>query len=464
MRPRYAFSIAILLSLLFASCTSPLASVTGNSDTGTLSVSAAGRETDGQIGASTVFPDIDREFLVYRFRLRNDDAGQDLTGIAGDAAQEFTDLIPGAWTVEVVAAVGPAAEADWDVPVLAGQTPVQIRAGERVQIVVLMQVADSGRGGLDILVSWPEDEVVAALEYRLDADGSADEWARVSSSFFLTMDGATSAAVSLRDLLPGDYILTIRLDAGESRELRYRAHAEEVVHIAPGVVTEAGFVLSAGEFSRVPIAPGTWEFFEQEGQIIINPDGSIQFTDSGYRYVMNEQFISVDPDTYAISFDGSGEKRLFAEMPDVSRIRVEIRGAFIAGSNGGWGLFFHAEEPGGGQDVAGWTLQVDRGLGDQVVLRQWTRGRERDPFLRIAQAAHGIDWTEPLDVNVDIDGFALRVELVQAGATTVIIDEANLSTMPNVVAGQARDSGFLGLRSWADAPVTIDELRLILPN
>ncbi|MFP4510954.1 MAG: hypothetical protein ACLFNQ_12600 [Spirochaetaceae bacterium] len=429
-----------------------------------LSVSTTDTGTDGAVGASTVFPSIDRDTLAYRFTLRNVSAGQEITRFAGNTAQEFTELIPGAWTVEVLAALGPVAEADWDVPVLAGEASVRIRAGERMQIVVPMRVADSGRGGLDLLVSWPEDEVVSALEYRLDADGSAGAWARVSSSSFLTMDGTTSAAVSMRDLLPGDYILTVRLDAGESRELRYRAHAEDVVHVAPGLVTGAGFVLSAGEFSRVPVAPGTWEFFEQEGRIIIDPDGSIQFTDTGFRYALNEQLVTVDPDSYAISFDGSGEKRLFAEMPDVGRIRVEIRGAFIDGSSGGWGLFFHAEEPGGGQDVVGWSLQVDRGLGDQVVVRQWTRGRERAPFLRTDQAQHGIDWTVPLDVNVDIDGFALRVEIVQGGTTTVIIDEANLSELPDVVAGQARDAGFLGLRSWADSPVTIDEMRLIRPD
>lgn len=91
---------------------------------------------------------------------------------------------------------------------------------------------------------------MVAVEYRLDADGSSEDWTRVLSTSFLTTDGTRSVAVSTRDVVPRDYILT------------------------------------DGEFSRVPIEPGTWEFFEQQGKIIINADGSIQFTDTGFLYTV----------------------------------------------------------------------------------------------------------------------------------------------------------------------------------
>lgn len=460
MRLRHSIWIVFLVSVLLASCTSPFVSVTGSGDTGALTVSVS----DGQLGASTVFPSIDRESLVYRFELRNDAAGEEVVHVAGEQESEFTDLVPGAWTVTVVAAFGPAENASWDTPVLRGATPVQVRAGEQLQIVVVLQVPESGRGGLDFMISWPEEESVVAVEYRLDTDGSSGDWERIPSTSFLTADGSTSVAVSMRDLVPGDYILTARLDAGESRDLRYRAHVEEVIHIVPGVVTEAGFALSGDEFSRVPIEPGTWEFFEQEGQIVINADGSIQFTDTGFRYAVNEDFIRVDPESYAISFEGNGEKRLFGDMPDVSSIRVEVRGAFIDGERGGWGLFFHGTDPEGNRDFNGWTLQVDPGLGNTIVLRQWTQGRERQPALRVEQDDHGIDWDQPLGLNVDIDGFALHAEVVQDGATRVVVDVADMRDLDNVIRGQARDSGFVGLRSWASTPVTIEEMRLILPD
>ncbi len=460
MRLRHSIWIVFLVSVLLASCSSPFVSVTENSDTGALTVSVS----DGQLRPSTVFPSIDRESLVYRFELRNDAAGQELVHVVGERAHEFTDLVPGAWTVTVVAAFGPAEEASWDTPVLRGATPVQVRAGEQLQIVVVLQVPESGRGGLDFMISWPEEEPVVAVEYRLDTDGSSGDWERVPSTSFLTADGSTSVAVSIRDLVPGDYILTARLDAGESRDLRYRAHVEEVVHIVPGVVTEAGFALSGNEFSRVPIEPGTWEFFEQQGKIIINADGSIQFTDTGFRYAVGENLVSVDPESYAISFEGSGEKRLFGEMPDVSSIRVEVRGAFIDGTSGGWAILFHGTDPGGNRDYEGWSLQVDRGPGDRIVLRQWGRGREQPPVLEVTQDAHGIDWTQTLDLNVDIDGFALRAEVVQGSVSRVVVDVADVRDLDNVNRGQARDSGFIGLRSWAGAPVAIEEMRLILPE
>lgn len=457
LRPANISALAVLatLFLLLFGCTNPMSPESGVAATdhagtpGSLTVAVAAP----QITGSTVFPTIDLgEITNYRFILSGGPAGAPVPaakeiGAAADGSfsgiVEFTDLVPGEWTVEVEAE-NLAGEV-----LLAGiEENTAIAAGATASVAISLGPVTDGNGSYTVTVSWPTDENAKALEYRLD-EGA---WQRVEAGEFLVVGADSQVTVSESGLAAGDYAFTARLDMGPLVWNRYRAYVDTRLQIRSNLETTATFGLEAADISSRPPEPGSWEELEDTGDIEVAPDGGITFLPGGYSEPRGGGSIDVAPDG-SITYSGSGERRLFMEMPDVTNARLEINGADFDSGNG-WGIFFHGQEDGSGR-YSGYTLQFDPGLGNKIVVRRWVTDTEYAPFIEVDATA--TELYAPMDIVLEVNGPELRV----AVNGTEIINESDVTALANGPGTPPpREAGFLGIRGWSGTDLTIDTLTL----
>ncbi|MFW5827170.1 MAG: hypothetical protein ACOCU4_03715 [Alkalispirochaeta sp.] len=467
---------------MISACSVPFSpSDPGTSDTapGELVVSLAG-DADGAVslGASTVLPDIDPSQIdTYRFTLDNGPSGASPPDPVIQPANEsdqltdavvFSDIVPGTWqvTVEAIRTTG-----DTDETILRGREEnVDIAAGMRTEIDVTLVPATDATGTIRFTVEWPSDQNIIALEYRTEHDGSASAWTRISATEFDQETEVTRAEVLLEDVPAGTHIVSWRLDRGALAWSRYRAAGEEIFHVSNAVESSAVYTLEVDDFSARAPEPGSWEQLQDDGEIVVNPDGSVTFTQDGYDATRGGDDIDVDPNDYSVTFSGSGERRLYMEMPSVTTARLEIDGAHMT-QGSGWGIFFHGSDPASGAEFSGYTLQFDPGLGDKIVVRQWEDGSERSPFIAVEADTAGddsrpdIDLYAPMNVVLDVDAGALTVTVEQPidSDPFTIISEEDITSMAGVT-GTAREAGFMGLRNWSSTDLTFDALRLYVED
>jgi hypothetical protein len=290
--------------------------------------------------------------------------------------------------------------------------------------------------------------------------GSSGTWSSVPSSAFTTPgNGTTTATVSDTGVASGSYWITFRLDLGSLYDPRYRAYVDELVYVYDNVETTATIELTSADISDPPPDPGSWEELEDNGDIEIAPDGGISFNPDGYTSTSGGSNIDVGQDG-SITYSGSGERRLYMDMPYVRAARLELTGVQMTQGNG-WGVFFHALDS-GTDNFTGYTLQFDPGLGDRIVIRQWVNDTEFTPFFGVDAADVGVDLRAEMDVTVHLDGPEIRVDvdgqeifrLPDAGAGLGnLVDEANFSLL-------AREEGFLGIRAWSSTDLQIQDVTL----
>jgi len=166
--------------------------------------------------------------------------------------------------------------------------------------------------------------------------------------------------------------------------------------------------------------------------------------------------ITVDEDSGQIVFSGSGERRATVDMDPIERGTFVLSGTQMTRGNG-WGVIVH-----GGFDeqgrFEGYTVQLDPGLGDRLVVRHWGQGREHAP---IASVRPSFDMRAVLDVTVEVDGAHLRVLVngVEELHVASLHEAAAQASSPHTV----RTSGVFGLRAWSTTDLTVSGTRLILP-
>lgn len=476
MFPTLILALALVLAL--GACSSPYGpgGLTGDGtddsaggERATVVVTLGSSRSGGLTGA-TILPELDLTSIdLYRVTLSEGPAGAAVpepVELPGDpqglpeGQLLVRHVVPGTWTVMVEALrEGPSGE---QVLLRGTSAPVTVTAGGIVEVEVALRPVRDGHGAISFVVEWPDEFEMAAVEYRMESNGVPSDWTTIPASEFDHGAGLYSALISVPHVEAGDHIFSIRLDAGPLRWNRYRALAEEVVHVYDEITTEATFSLTAQAFALREPEPGSWEELEEEGVIVINPDGSITFTDTGYDYAAGGGDITVDPDDYSITFSGSGERRIYMNMPAVSSARLEVYDAHMTQGNG-WGLFFHGTEQGGSTNFSGYTLQFDPGLGNRIVIRQWVAGNERTPFISIDADVAGIDLYQPKNAYLEVDGPALRVQVEQppGGAPITIIDEPDITAMAGVT-GNARTDGYMGVRNWDTTDLTIGEIKLFV--
>lgn len=412
------------------------------------------------LGAATVLPEMHLDNITtYRVIVHDGPGGAGKPPVRVPAGSdgsfqgplEIADLVPGVWAVTMEALRG---DHDNETTVLRGTaTDIRIKPGEAVYAKIDLSPPREGTGTLIVSAAWPADQGVTALEYRITpmAMNAPALWTSISSDTF---------AVTFSEELPsGTHILTVRLD--------YRAYSETVIYVFDETSTVVNLELTEDHFSVRPVPPGGWEDLVDQGAVIINPDGSITFTDSGYTSPQGGSSILVDPDDYSITFGGSGERQLFMEMPSVSRARLEIYNALMTKGNG-WGVFFHGSaNPGsqGAESFTGYTLQFDAGMQDAIIVRPWVSGQERAPFIFHFAQDLGIDLRAPKNVFLELDGHSVTVQVEQPpGAEPVTVFAESDITAVSGFTGPGPDSGFLGLRNWNTTDLTVEEIRLYLPG
>lgn len=465
--------IALAAITLLAACTSPFgpsqeeisSPEQAGEGLGTVTLLVGGPGRHGELGANTIFPEIDISGIdTYRVTFTEGPAGAAPPVVEVPAATGgmllqpivVGDVVPGTWHVTVEALENGL------VRLRGAQSSVAVSAGSISEIDVTLEPVEEGQGSISFSVQWPEDFPMAAVEYRLETDGATSGWITIPTADFSSAGGLYSAPIHVPAVSAGVHLFSIRLDAGALRWNRYRALAEEIVYVYDGTTTSATFSLTANAFAIRPPEPGSWEELEQEGIIVINPDGSVSFTEEGYNYAAGGGNISVDPEDYSITFSGSGERRLYMNMPGVTSARLEIRDAHMTQGNG-WGVFFHGSEQTQGTSFSGYTLQFDPGLGNRIVVRQWVNGGERAPFISVEAATLGIDLYQPKNVFLQVDGPALlvQVEHPPGSPPLTVIEESDITSMPGVT-GAARSEGFMGLRNWSSTDLTIGEIKLFI--
>ena len=453
--PAGPYGVALLLILMLGACTNPM-SPGSNLETvnragtgGTLIVGAV----PGDLTGSTIFPTVNLgEIATYRFSLSGGPSGASVPAaseVVADAGGSFSgtvafsDLVPGEWTATAEAVNGS------DETLLSGsEESVTIVAGATASVEVSLGPAASGTGSYSVTISWPTDENAKAVEYSLDGE----PWQRMEEGSFAESGALSEVTITGTGVPAGDYIFTARLDMGSLVWNRYRAYIDTRLQVRGNLETTATRSLTAADLSSRPPDPGSWEELEDNGDIEVAPDGGITFLPGGYDEAQGGGSIDVDPDG-SITYSGSGERRLYMEMPDVTHGRLEITGADFDTGNG-WGIFFHGGEDASGR-YSGYTLQFDPGLGNQIVVRRWVTNTEYAPFIQVASTA--TELYSPMDVILEINGPQLRVEV----NGNEIINETDLTGAANGPGTPTpRESGFLGIRGWSGTDLTIEDLTL----
>jgi hypothetical protein len=460
-RPRkHTAALGVLAALIagLAACTNPLSpqlssgpkTDAAGEGTGAMVVSVA----PSGVRPATLLPDFQLSAVeTYRVSLSDGPPGAAVPGSREVAAEDsgafpgevvFEDLVPGDWTVTVEGLD------DTGIVVLRGEAPDQnVPLGARLNVNVTLGLLETGSGSYELTVTWPTDQNVKAIQYRFDGGG----WNVIASDSFADLGGGLSGVTIAGDLAAGSYWITVRLDMGELFDQRYRAYVDERLYVYANLQTSETIPLTASDISDPPPEPGSWEELEEDGAIEIGEDGGISYNPDGYDYASGGNNIDVDPDTGSITYSGSGERRLFMQMPSVTAARLELTGVDMDQGNG-WGVCFHGSENASGQ-FSGYTLQFDPGLGDQIVVRQWINNTEYTPFFAVDAADVGVDLYAPMDVNVHVNGPELRVDV----DGTEIINISDLVSMANFPSS-APTEGFLGLRGWSNTDLTVEDLTL----
>lgn len=84
---------------------------------------------------------------------------------------------------------------------------------------------------------------------------------------------------------------------------------------------------------------------------------------------------------------------------------------------------------------------------------------ELTPFENVGADDYGIDLLRPMDVLLALDGPRLTLDITQDGMVSRVFDIVDVTlraSQPEV----ARTSGFVGLRTWSTAELTVERMVL----
>lgn len=142
-----------------------------------------------------------------------------------------------------------------------------------------------------------------------------------------------------------------------------------------------------------------------------------------------------------------GDERLLNKQPLPDDYKVSMNYAQLSSGNG-YGIMFRMNQS--GTNYAGYTFQIDPGLGKRFAFRRYDRnGAELSTPLSMASAPANFNWSAPhkVDVVVKGDKFAAYID-------GVLVLTASDSTYP---------SGQVGLRTWDSTDACFDDLSVTAP-
>jgi hypothetical protein len=253
----------------------------GAGETGTVYISIDGEQT----GARTLAPD-QADFARYTASFSGPGAGTpaDVIITGGSAS---VSLAPGEWTITVTAYT----YAGFYIAVGRGNSgPVQVTSGGTSPVTIIIKpIPGSGQGSLHGSVSIPAvDNALFSL-----TDLSTSQAVAGTPIDLTTLTGGAGTATKVFNLVPGYYLLNIRLEQSG----KY-AGRTEVVHIYNELTTNAECVFTDDDFSGViHLTDGAWQ------------DGNMPA--SGYKYYWFDVTLGTGYRVYwNDSFAGDGSKNL----------------------------------------------------------------------------------------------------------------------------------------------------------
>ena len=264
---RKAAFVAVFLAF-FSGCTSPFIVQNGFGGIGSLRLSGV---VAGETGAQTVFPDASLVAIEsYTITLgESEDGRPDGAGFHEQTIEsgefddvEFTDLVPGEWTIEVAGYDSPDGDEDNGAMLVTGTVEdVTIERGEVEEITVPVSPTGEGEGSFELTLDWenafdevdtPDTDVVTDYKYTLtDLEDEGIEVSGDSDEDGWDDTDATSVTLRSEDVPAGQYLLGVELINEDSADETYEVVSTyyEVWYIFGGAETEAEKRLSEAHFS-----------------------------------------------------------------------------------------------------------------------------------------------------------------------------------------------------------------------
>lgn len=320
------------LALLVIGCTNPMAmdlENSGNDSRGGIILSVGSGGSEGG-PAFTVFPGLQKnDIKSYRITL-TDGPARDMTmetesqGGAFPSPLELRDIVPGTWTVVVTGFDGP--DPGDARPIVRGaEQGVSVEAGTNTSVdsITLTYLDNDDPGYLDFAITWPEDEKVDRVAYRIETlDG--DAIAENESEAFDEIDGEQRLSVTIADEMELEaevYWVSVRFDRyGDDDDPEVTGAStwvvHELVHISPNLTTSETVHLD-----QIPL----------EVRIANEIDGKINdFVDDDDNFEVDEEFGFIYEGT------GGGSMSIDTGEIDVSVIiTFKIRNEFeVTGGDG----------------------------------------------------------------------------------------------------------------------------------
>lgn len=461
-----AASAAIVL-FLAAGCSSPYGSELSRtaekvvSDGGSIAISLADEESRSQVETSRVSSvSIDDASIIYSITLHKEEApedaapekAEDIDGLPPEPVV-FENLDAGSWTVHVEGR-----DAAGNVVLEGRRSGITVEEGSAVQVyIVLVQLEREEEAGQPELDSESESE---SEPESIPESGPESEVESEPES------GPESEVEPESESLPESEPAPAPVPAPvPAPELAPEPAPEPVVEQIPSEETIEPVETPAPLHTTLP---STWQDLFHRGIVAVDTDESgstvATFTGAAYSFPHGESYAETGEDG-SLRFFHRGERRALPEMPDISHGRVSVLDAQVAGTAGGWAVLFHGGYSATGDwgEFNGYSLQIDPGLGDRIVIRQWVDGRhwgrELPQFAQVRAAEVGVDLHAPMNVHLDLAGSSIRVQIEQYGNLNTVFEIDDIVSIANEPEN-ARTGGFIGIRVWSETDLSIESVRI----
>ncbi|MDR2020995.1 MAG: hypothetical protein LBQ14_09550 [Treponema sp.] len=221
----------LFMPALFPSCFQPAGNLKRRGE-GLIALSLAGPGG----GARTLFPGGDGISYTAVF----EEAGGAVKSFPlADGNGGVFSLPPGVWNLTVTA------KKDGGVIASGGAAGLEIAADKKKEIVISIQPVNGGASGiLDWSVEYPAGVTEALLFINAGEDGGALDGSPVDIT---EAAAAGNLRAGSRELVPGSYLLRVRLTASGSG---ISAGTAEAAQIYPGLTTSAAFRFSEADFTE----------------------------------------------------------------------------------------------------------------------------------------------------------------------------------------------------------------------
>ncbi len=168
------------------------------------------------------------------------------------------------------------------------------------------------------------------------------------------------------------------------------------------------------------------------------------------------QHVRIDRWGTGIRFRGGGDRDAYIDMEPTGRALLTLGGTRFRKGDG-WGVTVHGGTDSGGR-FEGYTVDLERGAEDRVVVRSWRGGTTDGGLLAASSVPLLAERGEEVDVTLQLDGGRLRV-LVD-GDEVLLVPDLPAAVLDAGGVGPGRTEGILGVRTWSSTDLRVAEAEL----